>query len=730
MRKDKHMRDNTKYSSYWLRGDLFENNDSHSTDKTERNHSNLLALASYKRAISNFVNIVTNDNIQVKFDERGESSFTDGKSVTISAKMNDTEFDPTVGLALHEGSHIKLTDFSSLDKIRNYDFPQPLTYDYLSQLEDKHQMSYYGVRNWVSGVVKDLLNVIEDRRIDYYIYSTSPGYKGYYHSMYDKYFNDKIIDKGLQSSEYRDNDWESYMFRIINITNENRDLDALPKLREVFNMIDLKNINRLKNTQQAFELACEIFKFIEDSLPSLQQQNQNQTQSGDGESDKNQSEESSGSGSGSGSGGDSSETTGTDNTEGPANDGKSKQDSTDGDDTNGDAEGDDVKSGRSSYNPNGAGGDGSNNQITDNEMETSESKVKLSEKEKKRLDTAITKQKKFQNGNVSKTKLSKSENQKIETLSKSGIDEKLVAKNYTPDHSYKINKPIPVTIIRNFTKSLATSNTINMLSSYSGYCETNQINVDKGIQIGTMLGKRLKVRSEERSLITPRMKNGKIAGRLLYELGMGNTQIFDQIVVNKHKPALIHISIDASYSMSGVKWNNSQTAAVAIAKAASITSNLDVVISYRGTQHNGGYTQPLMLIAYDSRKDKFSKIHQLFKYINAGGTTPEGLCFESILDDIIKTNKGVDSYFINFSDGMPGFSNHNIEYAGMGAITHTSNQIKKMKMAGITVLSYYISNGGLGYTLSNFQKMYGKSAEVIDVSSVIPLARTLNKMFE
>jgi hypothetical protein len=227
MRNNKHMRDNTKYSSYWLKDDLFDD-DTDISSPTETKHSNLIALASYKRAISNFVNIVTGENIKVIFNQRGDNSYTDGKTVTISAKMDDKDFDPTVGLALHEGSHIKLTDFSSLDKIRSYDFPQPLTYDYLSQLEDKHQMSYDGVRNWVSGVVKDLLNVIEDRRIDYYIYSTSPGYKGYYHSMYDKYFNANIIDKGLQSSEYRENDWESYMFRIINITNANRDLDALP----------------------------------------------------------------------------------------------------------------------------------------------------------------------------------------------------------------------------------------------------------------------------------------------------------------------------------------------------------------------------------------------------------------------------------------------------------------------------------------------------------------------
>ena len=716
------MRDNTKYSSYWLKDDLFDDDDTVISSPTETKHSNLLALASYKRAISNFVNIVTGENIKVMFDQRGDNSYTDGKTVTISAKMDDKDFDPTVGLALHEGSHIKLTDFSSLDKIRNYDFPQPLTYDYLSQLEDKHQMSYDGVRNWVSGVVKDLLNVIEDRRIDYYIYSTSPGYKGYYHSMYDKYFNAKIIDKGLQSSEYRENDWESYMFRIINITNENRDLDALPLLREVYKMIDLRNINRLQNTQQAFELACEIFKFIEDSLPSLQQQNQNQNQSGDGESDENQSEE----GSGSGSGGDNSQTNGTDNTEGPENDGESKQDSTDGDDTNGDAEGDDVKSGRSSYNPNGAGGDGSNNQISDTKAQSGEGS--LSDRQKKQLEKAIEKQKKFQNGDITKKKVSKNENQKLETLAKSGIDEKLVGKDYSSNHYWRKDKATPVIIVRNFTKGLVDSGAINMLSSYSWYAEKNQEAITKGIQIGTMLGKRLKVRSEERSLTTPRMKNGKISGRLLHELGMGNVQIFDQTVVNKHKPALIHISIDASSSMGGSKWTNSQTAAVAIAKAASMTSNLDVVISYRAIQHSP--VQPLMLIAYDSRKDKISKIQQLFKYLNPTGTTPEGLCFESILDEIIKTNKGTDSYFINFSDGWPGFSNNDMDYSGEGAVNHTAAQVKKMRMAGVKVLSYFIEEGRYGGAMENFKRMYGKSAEAIDVTSLIPLTRTLNKMFE
>jgi hypothetical protein len=714
MQNTKYMKDTNKYSRYWLGSELFDDDANDGVDIQTKKSNDLMAMASYKRAVGNFVNIVTNDNIKVKFDERGDNSYTDGKTVTISAKMDSNDFDSTVGLALHEGSHIKLTDFSTLDVFTHHNYPSPITFDFLSELEVKHNMSYHGVRRWVSGVIKDLVNVIEDRRIDYYIYSTSPGYKGYYQAMYDKYFNAKIIDKGLTSSEYRTDDWESYMFRIINITNVNRDLEALPLLRDVFNMIGLNTINRLENTTEVLELACNIFKVIEDSLPTMENPHQpNQTGSG-GEA-----------------GGDSPDTTDTDNTEGPDNEGDSKNDSNGSNDTKGDADGDDVKSGRTSYNPHGAGGDGSNNEITDNRVNSGDGM--MGDKLRAQLETAIEKQKKFQNGDITKKKVTKIDQQKLDTLSNAGIEQKVVGKEYKGDHHWKTCKPVPVVIVRNFTKGLAESDTISMLSNYSYRMDRNQEFVNKGIQVGSMLGRKLKLRSEERSLITPRMKTGKVSGRLLHEVGMGNFNIFDQTVINKHNPALVHISIDASSSMGGDKWESSQIAAVAIAKAASMTSNLNVVISYRSINgHSNNTVQPLMFIAYDSRKDKFSKIQQLFRYINPTGTTPEGLCFEAVLEDITKTNRSMDSYFINFSDGYPGFSNSEMDYCGNSAVLHTAAQVKKIQAAGVKVLSYFISEGNYGYntSLDNFKRMYGKTAEQINVTSLIPLTNTLNKLFQ
>ena len=110
------------YSSFWMDNDWDSRNTSIFDNDVEVNtkpKTDLVALAGYRRAISNFVTIVTGEsNIKVKFNSNDES-YTDGKTVTIGAKMDDKLFDPSVGLALHEGSHIKLSDFDFLKNLEN-----------------------------------------------------------------------------------------------------------------------------------------------------------------------------------------------------------------------------------------------------------------------------------------------------------------------------------------------------------------------------------------------------------------------------------------------------------------------------------------------------------------------------------------------------------------------------------------------------------------------------------
>ena len=110
------------YSSFW--DNQVDDNDVDGflgIDTETKKGKDLVALAGYKRAISNFVNIVTEDNIPVVFNNNDES-FTDGKKVTIGSNLDDKKFDVAVGLALHEASHIKLSDF---DFLRNLEFEIP-----------------------------------------------------------------------------------------------------------------------------------------------------------------------------------------------------------------------------------------------------------------------------------------------------------------------------------------------------------------------------------------------------------------------------------------------------------------------------------------------------------------------------------------------------------------------------------------------------------------------------
>ncbi len=179
--------------------------------------------------------------------------------------MEDKNFDPAVGLALHEGSHIAFTDFSlfkggsvNTSYLSNTNFAKYIRMQGLDPDLDMTESEF--------AIIKDLLNWIEDRRIDYKIYTNAPGYRMYYEAMYNKYFNDKIIDKALEIGEKRDENLDCYMFHIINFTNPKRNLDALKQLRDIWNIIDLKNINRLKSTTDALDVACQVYKVLKAAI--------------------------------------------------------------------------------------------------------------------------------------------------------------------------------------------------------------------------------------------------------------------------------------------------------------------------------------------------------------------------------------------------------------------------------------------------------------------------------
>ena len=646
------------YSSFWL-DDGWDNTGSIFDEELDSKPKvDLVALAGYRRAVSNFVSIVTGDSsIKVNFTSK-DDSFTDGKEVTIGAKLDDKLFDSSVGLALHEGSHIKLSDFDFLKQL-DVNIPK----EYYNRAEEKGFSE-----GEILTHIKNLLNYVEDRRIDHFIFTTSPGYKGYYHSMYDKYFHSKVVDKALKTDEYTSKDWDSYIFRIINLTNKNTNLSAIEGLREIYNLVFKENggVNNLKSTSDAFDVALKVYNVILNNIP----------------------------------------------------DGIEKVDPETGEVTYEKAEGDSENSDSSENVPGG-------------------SSVELTDNQKKQLEKVINKQKDFINGDVKKTgKLTKKNATELKTIEASGMTYEEVGKEAGWN-----KKGTKCLVVKKLTQDLIDSNTLRILSTYR-YSRWNNYNneptdgyVEEGIRLGTILGRKLQVRGESRETKWTRLDSGKIDKRLIAELGFGNERVFNTSFIESYSDAFLHISVDASGSMSGDKWDKTMTSVVAICKASSMIQNVDVVVSIRSTHNTGGRgrhsgDKPLILIAYDSRVDKFSKVRNLFAHIRVSGTTPEGLCYEAIMNDIVPTTKDKDSYFLNFSDGMPMFSNDDISYYYDEALNHTKKMVNEFRVRGIKVLSYFIGDSyDRKDNANDFKKMYGKDAEFINVTSVTSVTKTMNKKF-
>ena len=691
-------------SSFWY--DDFETDDSiidNLTD-TEKKSLDLYKLASSKRAITNFVNIVTNESIPVKFKERGDS-YTDGKSVVIGSKIEQPkDFDVAVGLALHEGSHIKLSDFKLLNDLYN------LIPTHISEGAIKK-----GIYN-TQETIKNLWNYVEDRRIDNFVFKSAPGYRGYYRKMYDKYFNDRLIDKALLTDEFTEESVESYMFRIINLHNKNTKLSKLKGLRKIYRLINLKNISRLKNSKDSFDVALEIFKVILSNMNDVNPADEFKTEPQKG-------------GEGEGS-------------DGSSDDGQGSSDNTMSDEDFNDlmdSVGKSPMTGDSNDTPMGGSGMDVEN-LPDNfeggkeskDDSKSDSSVKLTDRQKSLLKSKIQKQKKFLDGDIQKKSITKADSKNLNAIEESGSELKEVGKRAD---GYGYNRSTQCIVVKKLTKSLFESELFPM--TYNNYWNiekdgvvrmyyTDQVN--EGIKLGNMLGKKLQVRGEDKSTVFNRQKVGKIDKRMISSLGFGNENVFQFTEIDSYKKANLHISVDASSSMGGSKWEKTMINVVAICKAVDMISNLNVQVTFRCTSNN----KPYIVMAYDSRVDKFSKVKQMFPALGPNGTTPEGLCFEAIQKEFVPINNDLDSYFLNLSDGQPYFPGQNFYYGGTTAENHTNKMVKMIESMGIQTLSYFISDWEIDEASSDaraFKRMYGKAAKMIDVKNVNQITKTMNQLF-
>jgi len=660
------------YSDYWL-DDVFEQDSGyHGAINTD-----LIKLASSRRLISNFVNILTGKNIPINFSDNalGKDSFVyglkDWEEICLSANLEERkDFDIAVGLSLHEGSHILLTDFDLVKTIWQK-VPEEL-YDIAKEKSISNER--------VLKLLKLIFNVVEDRYIDFFVYSTSPGYRGYYTALYDKYFNSKFVDVGLKSKDFRDLSISSYETRIINITNANTDLDALPGLRKIFDIIDLNNIQRLKTTNDRFDIACKVTEIILRNIL----------------------------------------------TDKP----KEKEESfKDGDkDSLPEVESDSINTQPSTAKP--------------------QQPQSLSKTNSEKIEKAIQKQKDFLNGNIKKKRVKIKDKKFLDLIEKNNIGTVMVGEDYKEDESSSLDKirGTECIFVKNLTKDLIENESFplssrNVLEIRDKDYET-MIAVKRGIILGKVLGGKLQIRNEENHTKFLRRTSGKLEKRTLFELAWDSNSIFSSKSVDKYKKINIHISVDASSSMRGKKWVRTMTGVVAICKATSMVSNIDVTVSFRTTVKKSEENHmPYVILAYDSTKDKFSKVANLFPYLVPSGFTPEGLAFEAIIKNIKNPDTDSKYYFINLSDGEP-FIQYEVDGTTIyyrnadknnSASQHTRRQVTKIKNKGYEFLSYFIKRE---HALKDydplyvqFKRMYGADACYINIENIVEIAKTLNAMF-
>lgn len=701
------------HSSYWIEDSDDDYQESQPTTPLEH----LVRLASIRRAIANFVHILTGDSkILVEFSS-GKDSYTDGKHVVISAEHNMSTFDSRVGLALHEASHCLLTDF---DFIRNlvhrhpngpskdnyYTFYGTLHPDLRRMFDmDSHivtdkdgRVKFHRVVTLLThlhGIMHQVLNIVEDRRIDSYVYRTAPGYRAYYDALYAEYMYSPETVRSLRADPARripsvSNylDWLTFMFAT------GFDRNALPGLGDMVDIVDIPNIRRFDQPPvqkdvakwiHATPLTCE--NKLVSQVVSLEIYDHEQfselwkvvnqitililryATKGAKRSEVNL-----------------------------GRGGKIKLDV--------------------SHFP-----DKLPNMTLPNLDLPS-----LNPQDRMQLDAALEKLRNAVRGEVDKKLLDSStdaQNLKNMEVASAEITE-------TTDPHYGT---VPCLVVRNVNKTIIQSSWFPFSYNVGGNAVSNPSSISgvaAGFRMGAILTNKLQIRNDQRITHYTRQDSGKIDRRLLAQLGMDINSVFKKTTIGEAHPVMFHLSLDASSSMNGLKWEKVMTVATAMAFASTKITNLDIVISLRGTTGTG---LPVVVIAFDSRVDGVAKIRSVFPMLHPRGSTPEGLCFASTLDLITECASTHTTYFINYSDGEPmcGFSHNGkwTDYNGTYATTQTRNAINRIRQSGMKVMSYFIE--GTREVFGNkyrkmFDDMYGQDAEYVDVRNVTQVIRTLNKL--
>ena len=751
------------HSSYWLDEDLWTGSGRRDTVASASNSiDKVIRLSAVRRAISNFVSILSGQNVPVYFE--GEDSYTDGKFVVIAADDNPKNFDVSVGLALHEASHILLSNFDWLhamagyiDEVSNWNgavirygkhgalYPagdvnsawvlfRPEIREAINSDLDKvleyHSMSNtqyaYGtvVREYINHI-KTIMNVLEDRRIDQHVYKNAMGYRPYYTALYEKYFYTDEASKFIRlDADARIPSIDNYINHLIYHIHPDSDPDALPGLRAIFNEMDLKNVHLLGPEYDA-KVNSESFTY--DMTPNLWQKandimvmiikyvdlHANLLTTGNGDAPGM---------------GDATDDVADDSQDNNGTATKGNSQSRGGTTDSGSDPSVDVGDSEA-----GGGAPSTPQDMVPRAPQAPKNKRDANYKPAK-AKKEIEKVKDLIGGDVKKKKINKSMAASVRAMEQ--------AQGEMVSISALGIDNVNCMVTRNVTEALLEEDWFLFSRGTGKYAWIDTRLTDAiaaGRRMGQILHQRLQIRNDPMTTRQTRQASGRIERRLLANLGMENSDVFYRERVDSHKPVMLHLTIDASGSMSGEKFHKSMTVATAMAFLSSKMGNVDCVISLRG-----GNKFPIIAVLFDSRRDHFRKWMQFAPRLCTGGNTPEGLCFAATMDIILESKNTHDVYFINFSDGMPGFilgenatvlkgpsrSRNAGWYQGEASLAHTRKMVNTLRDNGVKILSYFIGDSYYGHegVKKSFAYMYGNDAEFVDVSSVTNVLNTMNKL--
>lgn len=609
------------HASFWLNREVLK-------DIFKLNES--FGYSLYKKIISNYVNIISNKPIDVKFSENDDNK-TDGNIVYISSKIDFNKFDSSIGVILHESAHVKLTDFKIL-KDGNFLKSMPIS---LLEIQKKKNIDFEKFEEFCFLI----FNYVEDKFIDNHIYTKYCGYRQYYTEMYNEYFNSEVVTKLIQSEHFRDVTIDSYEFRIINLTNKNRDLTALPDLEEIYNILNLDNIHLLKTTKDRLNLAHKISKIVLSNIEF-----------------------------------------------------KKKEEF--------------------SILPNKNKVGGKIIEKSEEETDTEENRIK------EKIDRIKNHQKDFIFGKIKKEKISSELLNNINEFDKTKIKIKEVG-------NFEDVPKIKCIIVDNVSKAFFEKPFTQEM------CKINSEYIKKGIIQGDLLFNKVKFLPEILEEKIVNKNNGKVDLKKIYSASF-NENIFYKKNIWEIKEHFVHISVDLSNSMNrNLIWQKTLLFLVSLCRLFFRLKLIHVIVSLRTTLHTKTTNRPMVIIVYDSKKDSFNKILDVFPHITPHGQTPEGLCFESLSDYINKSQN--KNYFINISDGCPFFQiTESKIYKNKVAAKHTKQQVSKIKNKGAEFLSYLITSDIKKDAIIEkylFNLMYGNNSQYVDVQCLREISESLNKKF-